>query len=120
MFDSLVKDNNIFLKEKDERFIKALIAGEPGRCEYVTFELLKLHSSNSCEARMKSPFCLTLSRTKETGWMSTSTLICAYSRDSNANTSCRFDYILRDSHMVGDPMSIALPRHVYYFAHTPS
>jgi hypothetical protein len=35
MFDSLVKENHIRLKKKDERFIKALIAGEPGRCEYV-------------------------------------------------------------------------------------
>jgi hypothetical protein len=36
MFDSLVKENDIYLNEKDERFIKALIAGEPSRCEYVT------------------------------------------------------------------------------------
>jgi hypothetical protein len=35
MFDSLVRENDIFLNEKDERFIKALIAGEPSRCEYV-------------------------------------------------------------------------------------
>ena len=35
MFDSLVKDNNIYLSKKDERFIKALIAGESGRCECV-------------------------------------------------------------------------------------
>jgi hypothetical protein len=34
MFDSLVKENDIHLKKKDEKFIKALIAGEPGRCEY--------------------------------------------------------------------------------------
>jgi len=36
MFDSLVKENDIFLKKKDEKFIKALIAGESGRCEYVS------------------------------------------------------------------------------------
>ena len=31
MFDYLVRDNNILIPEKDQRFIKALIAGEPSR-----------------------------------------------------------------------------------------
>ena len=31
MFDYLVRDNNIPISEKDQRFIKALIAGEPSR-----------------------------------------------------------------------------------------
>ena len=31
MFDYLVRDNNISIPEKDQQFIKALIAGEPSR-----------------------------------------------------------------------------------------
>jgi hypothetical protein len=31
MFDYLVRDNNILIPEKDQQFIKALIAGEPSR-----------------------------------------------------------------------------------------
>ena len=31
MFDYLVRDNNISIPEKDQLFIKALIAGEPSR-----------------------------------------------------------------------------------------
>jgi hypothetical protein len=31
MFDYLVRDNNILIPEKDQLFIKALIAGEPTR-----------------------------------------------------------------------------------------
>ena len=31
MFDYLVRDNNIPISEKDQQFVKALIAGEPSR-----------------------------------------------------------------------------------------
>lgn len=78
MFDSLVKNNDIYLNKKDERFIKALIAGDPGRSEYVISKLLKITPLNSSEARMKNPFFSISSLTKGTGWMLTSTLLHAY------------------------------------------
>lgn len=76
MFDSLVKNNDIYLNKKDERFIKALIAGDPGRSD-----------------ADEKPFLFDIVANKRNGL------------DVD-----KFDYILRDSHMVGDPMSIALPR----------
>ena len=32
MFDALVQENELVLPEDDARFIKALIAGDPGHC----------------------------------------------------------------------------------------
>ena len=43
MFDSLVKENGIALSKKDEMFIKALIAGEASRCEYVILVPINIH-----------------------------------------------------------------------------
>lgn len=34
MFDYLVQDNDITLDVKDEKFIKALISGDPSQCAY--------------------------------------------------------------------------------------
>lgn len=34
MFDYLVQDNHITLDVKDEKFIKALISGDPSQCAY--------------------------------------------------------------------------------------
>ena len=67
MFDSLVKENNIFLKMKDERFIKALIAGEPGRCEYVALRLLKIQLPNICYSPDEKPFLFDIVANKRNG-----------------------------------------------------
>ncbi|KAF5371517.1 hypothetical protein D9615_009616 [Tricholomella constricta] len=76
MFDALVKDNEIPLNSKDEKFIKALIFGDPSQCS--PDEKLFLFD------------------------------IVANKR--NGLDVDKFDYIPRDSHMIGDKMSIALPR----------
>lgn len=35
MFDALIRENDLDIPEEDASFIKALIAGDPGRCRRV-------------------------------------------------------------------------------------
>ncbi|KAG6815153.1 hypothetical protein H0H87_004651 [Tephrocybe sp. NHM501043] len=76
MFDYLVNDNKITLDLRDNRFIKALIDGDPTKC-----------SPN--EKRF---------------------LFDIVANKRNGLDVDKFDYIPRDSHMIGDKMNIALMR----------
>ncbi|GLB33172.1 putative metal dependent phosphohydrolases with conserved 'HD' motif [Lyophyllum shimeji] len=76
MFDALVRENDIDMSPKDERFIKALISGEPGECD-----------------PDEKPFLFDIVANKRNGL------------DVD-----KFDYIPRDSHMIGDKMNISYLR----------
>ncbi|TFK33680.1 hypothetical protein BDQ12DRAFT_637222 [Crucibulum laeve] len=79
MFDYLIKENEIPLPQKDSKFVKALIAGDPSKC-----------------SPDEKPFLFDIVANKRNGL------------DVD-----KFDYIQRDSHMIGDPITLSLTRIIH-------
>lgn len=76
MFDYLVAQNNIEIEEADTKFVKALIAGEPTKCDPSEKEFLFDIVANK----------------------------------RNGLDVDKFDYFIRDSQMIGEPIKINLTR----------
>ncbi|KAG7441654.1 HD-domain/PDEase-like protein [Guyanagaster necrorhizus] len=76
MFDYLVTTNNIEIEEADTKFVKALIAGDPAKCD-----------------------------PSEKGF-----LFDIVANKRNGLDVDKFDYFVRDSHMIGEPIKINLTR----------
>lgn len=79
MFDFLIEDNCIELDPDDGKFIKALIAGDSGKC-----------------SQQEKKFLFDIIANKR-----------------NGIDVDKFDYIQRDSHMIGKPLNISLQRMIY-------
>ncbi|KIL63305.1 hypothetical protein M378DRAFT_673967 [Amanita muscaria Koide BX008] len=79
MFDFLIEDNGIELDPDDGKFIKALIAGDSGKC-----------------SQQEKKFLFDIIANKR-----------------NGIDVDKFDYIQRDSHMIGKPLNISLQRMIY-------